>query len=292
MSPGTYIYPTEIKNGWAKHTHSNKWNTFTGWSSMKYLQKVSNTRKSGVATASIETKASEYAENQLGVLGIYGFDASGARLFKTEIADNSEWFEQVEPKIYISTTKVLEETAINKTVRKDGSGNNQASGAVGKWNDCTGKLVVRREKNTKGEYLWNFKLCKYVNGKLTETLQTTNSLVSSKYPKTDLNYLGFYIGGYGDKDVVSVIAVTNVKVIKLNLLADATINNNLTLFEPGDHLQIDFEGGEVTLNGVSIASEIDIASLFFNVPVGQSELIVLSDDDTMTACCGVREKFI
>ena len=75
MSPGTLIYPTEIRGNWAKHTHSNKWNTFTGWSSLKYLQKISDNGKS----LAREAREEEFAENELGLLEVYGFDNSGAK---------------------------------------------------------------------------------------------------------------------------------------------------------------------------------------------------------------------
>lgn len=292
MSPGTLIYPTEIRGNWAKHTHSNKWNTFTGWSSLKYLQKISDNGKS----LAREAREEEFAENELGLLEVYGFDNSGAKLFKAEISDASEWFEYTNPKMYIGTTKVLEDNQLNNTVRTetDSEGNvtNLASGAVGRWNDLTGKIVIRREKNAKGEYLWNFTVNKYNNGALVETLETKNSLVASNYPKGSLNYLGFFIGGYGDNKVCDVMAITNVKVKKLNVLTDAVVNNNLTLFEPNDQLQVDFASGEVLLNGVAIPTQIDIGSNFFELPTGESQFAVRSDDDTIIACCGVREKFI
>lgn len=288
MAPGTLIYPTEISGGWVKHTHSNRWNTFTGWSSLKYLQKVSDNGRA----RTVSPKASVYAEEQLGIMEIYGFDKSGTKLFKAELSDTNQYFESVEPRMFISNTEVLKDEVLNKTARKDTDGNAQASGAVGRWNDLTGKIIIRREKNSKGEFLWNFTVNKYENGKLIETLQTTNSLISSNYPKGNLSYLGFYIAGHDTKEVVSIMAITNVKVKKINYSTDATIKNNLTLFEPEDHLQVDFASGEVLLNGINIATEIDIGSIFFNTPVGESEIIIRSDDTEMIGCCGIREKFL
>lgn len=294
MAPGTLIYPIEVSGNWVKHVHSNKWNTYTGWSSLKYLQKVSDSGKARVA--SIDTRAGEYAEEQLGMIEVYGFDNAGAKLFRAEIADGSKWFENAQPKFHIGSEKVLEDNVITPSIRTQTNGEGQvenlASGAIGNWNDCTGKIVVKREKNSNGQYLWNFTLNKYVNGSLVKTLQTTNSLISSSYPKGDLNYLGFFIGGYGANETVSRMAITNVKVKKLNLVTDVSIKNNLSLFEENDHLQIDFENAKVLLNGVDIATQLDIGSTFFDAPVGSSDIIVRSDDEEMIACCGIREKFL
>lgn len=293
MAPGTLIYPTEIKGNWAKHVHSNKWNTFTGWSSTKYLQKVSN---SGRSTMQISTRAEEYAENQLGLMEIYGYDQSGAKLFKTEITDSSEWFENVEPKMYIGGSKVLEDSKITTPVRtqknSEGKDENAASGAVGRWNDLTAKIIIRREKNAKGEYLWNFTINKYSSGKLVQTMSTKNSLNSPSYPNGDLNYIGFYLGQYADKKVVDVMAINNISVKKLNMKTDSFEDGNIYIFEPNDTLQVNFANGNVLKNGVSISTQIDIGSSFFKVPSGESEFVVRSDDDTAIICCGIQHKYL
>lgn len=291
MHPGAIIYPVEIRGNWYKHTHTAKYGTYTGWSYGKYLQKISDS-----TYRDIDIREEEYAENQLGLLEVYGFDRNGSKLFKSEIIDGSEWFENVEPKMYIGGSLVLEDTKINVPIRtntkEDGTVENLASGAVGRWNDLEGKIIIRREKNSKGTYLWTFTINKYSSGRLVSSMSTQNSLSNDNYPKGTLNYLGFFIGGYGNSRIVDVMAVTNIHVKKLNMRTDTVVGSNISLFNPGDKLQIDFNKGQALLNGQDIVNQIDIGSVFFDVPVGNSRFIVRSDDNEMIACCGIQEKFI
>lgn len=296
MAPGTHIYPTEIKNGWAKHTHSNKWNTFTGWSSMKYLQKVSNAKKKMTRDAT----GTEYADDQTGVIEIYGFDQNGAKLFKMVMEDVNQFYEYVDPKIYIGNTLVLHDgkntPSPRKTSIKDDKGQSTqsevASGVFGDYNDFNGQLVVRREKNSQGQDLWSCEVRKISNGKVVASMSTNNSLSNSAYPKGALNYIGVYIGKYGQTPEVSVMAVTNVKVKKLNMKTDQEIDGNAELFKEGDHLQIDFNDGNVTLNDQSILSHVDIGSEFFTIPAGRSQIICRTDSESAGIICGFKDRFI
>lgn len=301
MAPGTYIYPTEISNGWAKHTHSNKWNTFTGWSSMKYLQKVSNSGKSLLSEKSDAMLMEEiYAEDQLGLIEIYGYDQNGAKLFKMQIDDTSEFYEYVDPKIYIGNSLVLHDGKNTPSPRKvttdDGKGNKTttevASGVFGDYNDFSGQFVITKQKNSKGQDLWSCEVRKIINGKLVRSMSTSNSLTNSAYPKGDLNYIGVYIGRYGTNTETSVMAVTNIKVRKLNMKTDQSVSNNLAIFDPKDHMQIDFSSGLVTLNDQPILSEIDIGSEFFTIPSGSSQFLFKTDAANTVVACGFRDRFI
>ena len=298
MAPGTYIYPTEFSGNWAKHTHSNKWNTFTGWSSMKYLQKISD--KKITKDSSISTYADEYAEDQIGLLEVYGFDQNGAKLFKMEVSDTNEYYEYVDPVIYVGTTKILDDGKNTPTPRKvttKDSSNKEvtteaASGVFGDWNDIDGKLVIKREKNSNGDFLWSAYVYKYENGKVIRTMSTVNSLVSSSYPKGQLNYLGFYIGRYGSNTPVDLIKIKNISVRRLNLLTDIPVLDNQIIFKAGDHLQLDFENGQVYLNGKDYLTNLDIGSEFFDIPPGEHQIAILSDDRNIAVCSGIQERFI
>lgn len=297
MSPGTKIYPIESKGIWMKHTHTNKYGTkYTGWSSNKYLKKISNDIVKSKNSSLVSDNSDKFAEDQLGIIEIYGYDKTGAKLFKFELSDNSEWFESVEPKAFIGSSVVLHDSNINSPIRfeqkENGEKQNLPSGSIGKWNDFNGKLIIKREKNLSGDYLWNFTINKYANGKLTSNLTTKNSLSSSSYPKGALNYLGFYIGKYGNKEEVTEMVIDNIIVKKLNIKTDSSIDSNLSLFEPDDNLQINFMNGDTLLNGQSIANEIDIGSIFFEIPSGPSDMIVRSDDETAIVCCGIQERFL
>lgn len=289
MAPGTYIYPTEIKNGWAKHTHSNPWNTFTGWSSMNYLQKISSSK----VTQKMTTQAGEpvYADEQVGTLEVYGYDKNGTKLFKFAIEDTSEFYEYVDPKIYIGSTQVAHDGKNTPTPRQQDS-KSVASGVFGDFNDFSGKLLIRRETNSRGQQLWTCSINKIVNGKITAKIETSNSISNSKFPTGKLSYLGFYIGKYGSNEAVSSVGVNNVKVKNLNYKIDQSISGNVVTFKKGDHLQINFETGLVTINDKLALTDLDIGSEFFAIPPGYSEVAWRTDDTAAKVICGFQDKFI
>lgn len=296
MAPNTLIYPTEISNGWAKHTHSNQWNTFTGWSSMKYLEKVSDTGRSLKSRNNISTfEDSEYAEDQLGIIEVYGFDKNGAKLFKMEISDTSPYFEYVDPKVYIGNTLVLHDNKNTPSARKEVVDDNEkemASGVFGDYNDFDGQLVIRKEKNSKGQELWSCSIRKITNGKLVAGMSTSNQIVNSSYPKGDLNYIAVFIGKYGNNPETSVMAIKNIKVDRLNFKTDQVVTGNIEIFHPKDHLQIDFSNGLVTLNNQPILSKIDIGSEFFTIPSGASQFMYKTDSAGASVVCGFQDRFI
>lgn len=299
MAPNTLIYPTEIKNGWAKHTHSNKWHTYTGWSSMKYLKKVSDRNKKSSREKNTRDSI-QYAEDQIGLLEIYGFEKNGAKLFKIEISDTNEHYEYVDPKVYIGSELVLHDNknapSARKITTKDDDGKvvekEVESGVFGDFNDLIGKVVIKREKNAFGKQLWTCSISKIVGGKIKTSIKTSNTLSSSKFPNKNLNYLGFYIGRYSNKRKVSEVGINNIKVRRLNMKSDESTTKNLQIFDIGDRLQIDCENGSVELNNISIMEHLDIGSDFFTVPVGESQISFKSDDKEAVVLCGIQDKFL
>lgn len=285
MAPGTYVYPTEIKNGWAKHTHSNQWNTFTGWSSMKYLQKVSDKGK----TKTIQEKS--YADEQMGIIEIYGYNQNGGKLFKLMITDWNEFYEFTEPRVYIGDSLVLSEGKNTPTPRKVDD-KNAVSGVFGDYNDFVGNIVIKRESNNKGQKLWSAEIKKIKDGKVVKSMSTSNSLSNASYPNGDLNYIGVFIGKRNSSEPVTSMAVTNIKVEKLNMKTDESTENNVYIFKPGDHLQIDFKNALVTLNHKTILSKLDIGSEFFTIPSGNSQFLYKTDANNSKVLCGFKDRFI
>lgn len=284
MSPGTLIYPEEIQGNWAKHTHkTNQGQTYTGWSYMKYLQKVSDSK----STFQTRTDEEEFAESQLGNIKMIGFDRNGTPLFEAWLYDSSFYFESLTPNVYIGGKRILHEEA-NGTRLPD----YQPSGAIGRWNDFDGKFVIRREKNEAGNYLWTTAINKYKDGQIIESLGTQNYLCDSKFPTGKLNYIGFFIGAFKDSPPMSIMAICDIKVKKLNFKTDEEILGNITLFNPNDDLQINFSDGSVLLNGLDIKEKLDIGSNFFYSPPGESQLIIRSDDDTLISSVSIQERYI
>lgn len=289
MAPNTLIYPTEIKNGWAKHTHSNQWNTFTGWSSMKYLQKVSNTGKS-LLTSNAKNVKTVYAEDQLGMIEIYGYTRNGSKLFKFEISDTNSFYEFVEPKVVIGSTTVLQSSSKVPSPRKVDD-KEVASGVFGDFNDFTGQFSIKREKDINGNDYWSAEVRKIHEGKVVKVLTTDNAIYNKSFSKESLSYIGVFIGRYGEVEPVSVMSIKNIKVKNLNLKTDQIVEDNLAIFEPGDHMQIDFKDGIVTLNDESYLPYLDISSEFFTIPSGDSQFIFKSDAES-NVVCGFKDKFI
>ena len=167
-----------------------------------------------------------------------------------------------------------------------------ASGVYGEFNDFVGQVTIRRERNSAGTQMWSCSVRKIENGIVVKEMKTTNSLSNSGFLKTDLNYLGFYIGRFGNNLPVSEVGVTNVKVKRLNMKTDQSIKDNVQIFDAGDHLQIDFKNGLVTLNSKSIMEQIDIGSDFFTLPSGRSQFAVKTDDSNAIVSCAIQERYL
>lgn len=293
MSPNTIIYPTEKSGNWFKHTHKAKYGTYTGWSSTKYLEKVSDGSKS------INARNNEFAEEEIGLLEVYGYDQNGGKLFKAEISDTNKYYEYVEPKIYIGNKLVVDDGKNCPSPRKitvaeaDKKEEREVeSGVFGDWNDLDGKVVIRREKNSNGQYLWSASVYRYNNGKIERTMSTSNNITNSTFPNGALNYLGFYIGKLGSNRPVDVAVIKNITVKQLNMKTDNLTSDNESLFKSKDHLQINFDSGLVTLNGVEILTNVDIGSEFFKIPSGQSQVVVRTDDTSASIVAGIQERFL
>lgn len=300
MAPNTKIYPTEIKNNWYKHTHKNRFGTsYTGWSYGKYLKKISDK----VVTREMDYKApkSDFAEYEMGVLEIYGYDKNGGKLFKFSLKDVNEFYEYVEPEFFIGNKLVLDDGKKCPSPRKidikddDGKVTEQReveSGVFGDFNDLDGRVVIKRESNGAGNFLWSCKLVKIKDGKIIRTLETNNVLTNASYPKGALNYIGVYIGKWSNKKYVDLVAVNNIKVRRLNFNVEQPINGNATLFNTGDHLQVDFASGLVSLNDVPFMEHLDIGSEFFEIPTGRSQIIYNTDDTSAKVLVGIQEKYL
>ena len=283
MAPGDLVYPEEIQGVWMKHTFKSKQGqTYTGWSSSKYLQKISDNGR-----ARDGHFEDDFAERQLGNMMIRGYDRSGTVLFENWIYDSSMYFECNEPSVWIGTKKILFEEATG-TRRPDG----EASGAIGRFNDFNGKFIIRREKNEAGRYLWSATVNKIEGGKIVASIGTDNVLCDANFPTGQLNYIGVFIGQWKDYTPLSVMALTNIRVKKLNFKTDEEVVGNVTLFNPGDDLQIDFSSGEVTINGINYIERVDIGSNFFETPPGESQIIVRSDDEDMVVSSSIQERYI
>ena len=244
----------------------------------------------------------EYAEDQMGLMEVIGYDDVGQLLFRFHLRDNNKYFEHVIPEVYIreklmlhSSTTIPTPNTINE---KDDSGKMTSiqpiqSGVFGDWNDYTGTFTIRRKKLENGKYRWWAKITRTEDGvNVSQEIHMGAGVIDDSLPKGKLNNLVFYIAKYDSTPEVSVMAVNHVKVIDIsNEDGNNTEEVNLEIFKEGDLLEIDCEKCEVTLNGESYIHKLDIGSQFFSVEKN-SRVLARSDDENVVGTCSYRKRYI
>ena len=280
---GKVVTVTDISKGWGKVTYNGK----TGYASMDYLKLQTNkTTKSTTPSA----------ENRMGRLEVYGFDNYAQKLFKFVIRDSDEWYEYTEPEVFIGNKCVLSDgTDAPKPKTKtetDAEGNktisNTDSGKFGKWNEFSGIFKIKRVLNG-NNYSWSCEVHKYKDGKTVEKL-VSNALSDSNYPKGALNHLVVWFGQWADSTPVDTMAVTDIKVKRLNKLPSTPVNQKI--FRSGDEVVIDCENNIVYKNQSEYMSHLDIGSKFFSVGKGTSQFMVVSDDKNIDVLASITEKWL
>ena len=293
MEYGDKVWPTEISNGWAKVTYKNKYGsqlTYTGWCSMNYLSKVSDQQV---------RKNSRFDENSVesecGALHLYGFDKNGAQLFRFQIHDSSEYFESATPSLLIDGRLTLHEDPIaGKPINTQSKGENGeweyvASGAVGRWTNMHGRLILQRVKTPSGQYAYTASINKYKDwGTIVESMSTSNAVISGNME--DLSYVGFYVGALKNFPPKKHMCLENLTI--KNLKTQENVDINIPIFRKGDNLQVDFQSGSVTCNGIDYLDKLDIGSDFFNIPKGNVQMIVRTEDKNCDILVGTRDCFL
>lgn len=129
---GTSLKVTDIKNGWGKTTYKSK----TGYVATKYLTAIK-----AIATMSDlsdKVRATETADDKLGLIELYGFDSNSNKLFKMTLKDPNAYYEYTSPEVQIGNTTVLKDSAKvpdpkKKNVKDD-------KGKITTVNDLSGKF--------------------------------------------------------------------------------------------------------------------------------------------------------
>ena len=248
------------------------------------------------------TNEMEYAEDQMGLMEVIGYDDSGQLLFRFHLRDNNKYFEHVIPEVYIreklmlhSSTTIPTPNTINE---KDDSGKMTSiqpiqSGVFGDWNDYTGTFTIRRKKLADGKYRWWAKITRTEDGvNISQEIHMGPGVIDDSLPKGKLNNLVFYIAKYDGTKEVSVMSINHVKVIDIS---NEDGNNeeevNLEIFKAGDLLEVDCEKCDVTLNGESYIHKLDIGSQFFSIEKN-SRVLVRTDDLDAIGTCSYRKRYI
>ncbi|MGL5693726.1 MAG: distal tail protein Dit [Peptostreptococcaceae bacterium] len=282
---GKEVTVTDISKGWGKVTYGGN----TGYSSMDYLK-----LKSSKNSLKAETPS---AENRLGRLELYGFDVNGQKLFKFVLRDSEKWYEYTQPEVFIGNKLVLSDNkpAPKPKTAKVKDDNNKLvtktvdSGRFGDWNEFYGNFKLRRKKGSNGKYQWSAEVNKVKDGKTIKTIKT-NTLSSEDYPKGELNHVVVWYGQFKDDPVVDTMSITDINVKRLNKLPSQPVNQKI--FKAGDEVTIDCVENKVYSKHDDYIKHIDIGSEFFEVVDGTSEIICISDDNSIDVEASIVEKWL
>ena len=288
---GTSLMISDISNGWGKTSYKGK----TGYVYMQYVKPKTVAQNYLMDNPQISLfNTEETADDKLGLIELYGFDASGNKLFKFQLTDANHYYEYTHPAIQIGNTTVLKDTDSVPKPRtekiKDDKGNeetvNANSGKFGKWNEFSGQIKIRRE-TVKGKQQWTCRVDKIKGGKVVASL-STNSLVNSNYPTGELNNLVLFIGQYGDSPT-SAMTLTHLSVEQLNEVPAIVIPQ---IFRAGDKLTIDCQQNLVLLNDIPFMEHTDIGSNFFPLDAGDTELKIFTDDSGVYTSVSITERWL
>lgn len=283
---GTAIRATDIQSGWAAVTYNGK----SGYCSTQYLTAINSVRQ----VSDINLMTEETADDKLGMIELYGFDSNNQKLFKLSLRDANFYYEYTHPEVQIGNNIVLKDTdnvpAPKTHIEKNDKGENitvtDLSGKFGKWNEFYGNIRIKRE-TINGKQQWYCEINKIVNGAVTATLKSSN-LVADNYPKGSLNHVVLYIGAYQDKPTVDM-TLTHLQIKSLNKI---TTQQNVNIFKSGDELIIDCKENKVLLNNEPYMQHVDIGSSFFNIPVGDTNYRIISDDNEITSSVTLTERWL
>ena len=288
---GTSLMISDISNGWGKTSYKGK----TGYVYMQYVKPKTVAQNYLMDNPQISLfNTEETADDKLGLIELYGFDASGNKLFKFQLTDANHYYEYTHPAIQIGNTTVLKDTDSVPKPRtekiKDDKGNeetvNANSGKFGKWNEFSGQIKIRRE-TVNNKQQWTCRVDKIKGGKVVASL-STNSLVNSNYPTGELNNLVLFIGQYGDSPT-SAMTLTHLSVEQLNEVPAIVIPQ---IFRAGDKLTIDCQQNLVLLNDIPFMEHTDIGSNFFPLDAGDTELKIFTDDSGVYTSVSITERWL
>jgi len=291
---GTKITLEAISGHWLKMSVNGK----TGWSYINYWKRTSLASRAGETNPLPVTgyDPNTSTENQRGRIEVYGFDANGQKLFKFVFRDSEYYYEYTQPEVWIGNDKVIQDgktqppANVGLVKNSDGKYVEKSidSGKFGDWNDSSAWFTVARTTDSKGRQVWNAKVEKVDGDKVVKTLKT-KSITKSSYPTGDLNNIVVWFGQYNDNIVCETMTVNHVYVYDKK---PVKAEENQPIFEAEDELVVDFEQQKVYLNDIEYMESVDIGSQFFSSPSGESQFIVVTDDEDADVNVTYTEKWL
>lgn len=288
---------TDVKGETQTYVYYKLYNKYNGYAG--YIR-TTDVKKSSQITIEYEDKDSwNGADQKMGTVELYGFDVEGSILFRVRLYDDNAYYEhtRVEAKIGSKVVLKTSDTPAPKSDNKSSTSSDDTtvtlgyklSGRYGDWNEFWGTWTVTRKK-VDGKYVWNIQVQKRDGTTVLKT-QRTSDLSSKDYPTNPLSYVVIYMGTNDTLEKSSNLAVTHVEVHELNT-KESLENKNITYFKDGDILDIDCENHRCYLNNEPCDNLVDIGSRYFELPTGESNISVYSNDDKIYAGLIYREKWI
>jgi predicted phage tail component-like protein len=155
---------------------------------------------------------------------------------------------------------------------------------VGTYNDFYGEFVLSRV-GTK----WYAEVSRVVNGKKTKPIKRTFYDTDDTFTTSALSYIVIHYAQYDTTPVVQRMRVTDLKVLKHNT---DTVVDVPAIFTAGDELEVDLADSSVWLNGEPFMNEVDVASTFFPISEGETQVKVNSDDPEATFPAEFTERYL
>ena len=279
---------TDISSGWGKTSYKGK----TGYVSMQYVKPKQKSLINDQGISLLNTE--ETADDKLGLIELYGFDASGNKLFKESLTDANFFYEYTHPQVQIGNQIVIQDTdsvpAPRKETIKNDKGEDEVvdanSGKFGKWNEFSGEIRIKRE-TVNNKQQWTVRVDKIKGGEVVASL-TKTAIVNANFPQGDLNNLVLFIGQYGNAPT-SAMTLTHLSVEQLNEVPAIVIPQ---IFRAGDKLTIDCQQNLVLLNDIPFMEHTDIGSNFFPLDAGDTELKIFTDDNGVYTSVGMTERWL
>lgn len=253
-----------------------------------YIEESKVTEVEGATVDYPQDEIKAVSEDQTGVCELYGWSASGTKLFKLSLTDDNKYSEYVKPAIQVGSSVILQE---NGSVPKNNTSNNNltitndplANSSLNNWNDFYGELGIQR----KGDK-WKAWIYKMKDGTPVKKLEFNEQSVSGS-SNEKLAYVTIYMGAL-DINAKCGMAITNIKVTSYD---NATNIGNVTptMFMKGDQLKIDCYNNKVYLND-KIFNQISIDSGYIGLVSGNNDIKVTSDDPKIVWAVMFNERHV
>ncbi len=230
----------------------------------------------------------ERADDKEGIIQLYGFSADGTQLFSLSVIDDSEWYEATYPLIkkngadFLYEEKYVEPAAKTRAeMSNDGTVKYEKilGNRLGIWNEFKGDLYIERIQDQWYAYIRN------TNNKFIESSRTTDTANSN----LNLAYVVIY-AGVANPEKMSCMSINEIQIQTAN-----EINNETEVgfsFQINDVLEIDCGIPCVRVNGVERNGLVDIGSQFFDLDVGENEIVIASDAAKINFGAMYNEKYL